>query len=160
MGASTSCSKRISSSQKGVESNEDDSMSSSRFGCFEDSAVASITSANRSRTSERSFHWTFRNRPSLYNFDVAISSLELVRFSFRVIDDGMSDISWAWMSRKWRARVFPLSSHPGAFGRVCVWRWSACFEFSWCCVRSLMQNTIRMIKETIRPMTGKYEAKS
>ena len=42
-------------------------------------------------------------------------------FSFRVIDDGMSDISWAWMSRKWRARVFPLSSHPGAFGRVWCW---------------------------------------
>ena len=74
MGASTSCSKRISSSQKGVESNEDDSMSSSRFGCFEDSAVASITSANRSRTSERSFHWTFRNRVCLNGggFDASI----------------------------------------------------------------------------------------
>jgi len=74
MGASTSCLKRMSSSQNGVESNEDDSMSSSRFGCFEDSAVASITSANRSRTSERSFHWTFRNRVCLNGggFDASI----------------------------------------------------------------------------------------
>ena len=108
MGASTSCSKRMSSSQNGVESNEDDSMSSSRLACLDASAVASNISANRSITSARSFHWTLRKRvcrkgggsvastvesqarpssqqcssfvyPSLYNFDVATFLLGLVR---------------------------------------------------------------------------------
>lgn len=76
MGANTSCSKRMSRSQRGVESNEGDPMSSSRFGCFEASAVASIMSANRSRISERSFHWTLMNKVCRKGGGVDASTVE------------------------------------------------------------------------------------